>query len=281
MFGDQVVHRLGAHLAQADVNARLDADRPREAPAVAMEHRQRPQIDRVAAHVGGDDIADREQVGAAVMIDDPLGVAGGARGVVERNRVPLVARPDPFVFRVALGEQRLVVERAERCAVAVIFGIVVVDDQRLRLGELQRRRGNSRELAVDDQRLGLAVIEHEGDRRGVEAGIEGVEHGAAHRRAVMALEHRRRVGEHDGDCVAAPEAALGERRAEPARAGVEVAIIALAARRGRSPIGRERPAPHAREKSGVSAAGNWRDCDRGPGRKAKSSCRLSPRGPPS
>ena len=226
VLGDEIVHRLGAHLAQADVDAGLDADRPRKTPAVAMEHRQRPQIDRVAAHVGGDDVADREEVGAAVVVDDALGVAGGARGVVERNGVPLVARPDPFVVRVALGDERLVVERAKPRAVAVVFGIVVVDDHRLGLAELQRRRRHGRELAVDEQSLGLAVIKHEGDRRRVEAGVEGVEHCAAHWRAVMALEHRRRVGEHDGDRVAALETALGQRRAEPARTGVEFPIIA-------------------------------------------------------
>jgi len=65
-----------------------------------------------------------------------------------------------------------------------------------------------------------------GDRRRVEAGVERVKHRAAHRNAVVAFEHRRRVGEHDRDRVAAPEAALGERRAEPARPGVELAIIA-------------------------------------------------------
>ena len=38
------------------------------------------------------DVAERVQIGAAVVIDDALGVAGRARGVVERDRVPFVGR---------------------------------------------------------------------------------------------------------------------------------------------------------------------------------------------
>ena len=92
VLGDEVEHRLGAHLAQADVRPRLDADRPGEAPAVAMEHRQRPEIDGMAAHVGGEDIADGQQIRAAMVVDDALGIAGRARRVVERDGVPFVER---------------------------------------------------------------------------------------------------------------------------------------------------------------------------------------------
>ena len=81
-----------------------------------------------------------------------------------------------------------------------------------------------REFAVDDQDLGLAVVEPEGDDRRVEPRVERIEHGARHRHAVMAFEHRRRVGEHDRDRVAAPDAALRQRRGEPARARVELAV---------------------------------------------------------
>ena len=38
------------------------------------------------------DVADRVQVGAAVVVDDALGIAGRARGVVERDRLPFVGR---------------------------------------------------------------------------------------------------------------------------------------------------------------------------------------------
>ena len=77
VLGDEVEDRLGAHLPEAHMDARLDADGPGKAPAVAMKHRQRPEIHGVPAHVGGDDVSDREQIRAAMVIDDALGIAGG------------------------------------------------------------------------------------------------------------------------------------------------------------------------------------------------------------
>ena len=241
-----------------------------------MEHRQRPEIDRVAADVGGEDVAGREQIGAAVVINDALGIAGGARGVVERNRVPFVARRRTLISLVALGDQRLVVEASQPLAGAVVFGVVVVDDQRPGLGPLQRRADDGGEFTVDDERLGLAVIEHEGDRRRVEASVERVEHGAAHRHAIVTFEHRGRVGEHDRDRVAAHEASLGERGGELLRSRVELAIIAAQGARGRSPADPERPRPSARGRSAASAAENWRDCDRGRGHRAKGTSSGAP-----
>ena len=84
----------------------------------------------MAADVGGEDVAGGEQVRAAMVVDDALGIAGRARSVVERDRVPFVARRRSLVSLVALGDQRLVVEAAQPFAGAVVFGIVVVDDQR-------------------------------------------------------------------------------------------------------------------------------------------------------
>jgi hypothetical protein len=60
----------------------------------------------------------------------------------------------------------------------------------------------------------------------LEPRIERVEHRAAHRHAVMRLEHRRRIGEHHRDRVAALDAALRQGRAEPAGARVELGVAA-------------------------------------------------------
>ena len=83
----------------------------------------------MAADVGGEDIAGGEQVGAAVVVNDALGIAGRARGVIERNRIPFVAGRRAFVGLVALGDERLVIEAPQPLAGAVVFRIVVVDDQ--------------------------------------------------------------------------------------------------------------------------------------------------------
>ena len=65
-----------------------------------------------------------------MVIDDALRVAGGARGVVERDRLPLVGRVQRREVRIAVGEEGLVVELAQALA-ARAFGIVDVDHQRL------------------------------------------------------------------------------------------------------------------------------------------------------
>ena len=75
----------------------------------------------------------------------------------------------------------LVFDCAQPLASPAEFRIVVVDHQRLHLGERERLLHHLGELAVDDQHLGLAVIELEGDDGGVEPRVDGVEHGAGHR----------------------------------------------------------------------------------------------------
>ena len=255
------------------MHASLHADRPGEAPAVAMEHRQRPEIDRMAADIGGEDVAGGEQVRAAMVVDDALGIAGCAGGVVERDRVPLVAGRRSLIGLVALRDQRLVVELSQPLAGAAIFGVVVVDDQRPDLGALQRLRDDGREFAVDDDRLGLPMIEHEGDRGRIEPGVERVQNRAAHRHAIVAFEHRRRVGEHDRDRVAPGKAPRwrARRRASSFARGTRGSCGA--GPRARSRAGPETPPPRARERKAASAAGSWRGCGRGRGRKARGTSR--------
>ena len=237
--GDGVEDRRRPHLAQAHMGAGDDRDRPRKAPAVAVEHRQRPQIDGMLAHVAGEHVADREQISAAVVIDDALRIAGGAGGVVEADRVPFVVGHLPGEGGIAAFEQLLVVDGAEPLAGAGIFGVVVVDDERLHLGERQRLLDHLRVFAVGDQHLGFGVVEGEGEDRRIEPRVERVEHGAGHRHAVVRLDHRRGIGEHHRDRVAAPDPFLGERGGEAAGTGVELGIgEALRPVDHRGPVGK-------------------------------------------
>ena len=75
---------------------------------------------------------------------------------------------------------------------------------------------------------GFAVVEGEGDDRGIEAGVERVEDGARHRYPVVGLQHRRRVGEHHRDRIAARNAVFCQRRSEPSRARVDIFVGRLA-----------------------------------------------------
>ena len=52
----------------------------------------------------------REQIGAAMVIDHALGIAGRAGRVVQRNRIPFVARHLPGELGIAFAEELLVFE---------------------------------------------------------------------------------------------------------------------------------------------------------------------------
>jgi hypothetical protein len=105
VVADGVEDGLRIDPAQADVDAGARGHRPGEAPAVAVEHRQRPQVDRVLGHVPFQHVADGVDGRAAVVVDHALGVAGGAAGVVQRNRIPLVGGQLPGEIRIALGDK--------------------------------------------------------------------------------------------------------------------------------------------------------------------------------
>ena len=182
---DQVEHGLGIELAQAHVHAGARGDSPREAPAVAMEQRQRPQIHRVLGHVPFKDVADRVHVGAAIVIHHALGVAGGARRVVQRDGVPFVGGRLPVVGGRRGGQEGLVVRGAGQRG-GRAFQVVDGDDRQMRklgAGPL----GQVGVFGVDDERAGFSVAQHEQYAGCVQAGIERVEHGTQHRHAENAL----------------------------------------------------------------------------------------------
>src|SRR3989441_7263107 len=90
---EEIPDPFGVDLPEADVGARDRGHPPGEAPAVAVEHGQRPEVLRVPAHPALEDLADGVEVGAAVGVHDALGLARGARGVVDGERVVLVLEP--------------------------------------------------------------------------------------------------------------------------------------------------------------------------------------------
>ena len=148
--------------AQTNMRARKRRDRPRKAPAVAMEHRQGPEIDRMPRHAPHHEIADRVEIGAAVMQHDAFRIAGRARGVVERDGVPFVFGIGPGEIGIARGKEALVIDLAERLARRA-ERVADINHQQLPAELLQRRADNAREFAVGDQRFRLAVFENEGD----------------------------------------------------------------------------------------------------------------------
>ncbi len=112
--------------AGTDVPGARPGDRVDVSPAVDVEHRQRPEVHVVV----GDLLVDRDEVRVerlgAVGSADPLRVAGGPRGVVDRYHLVLVH------LRALVGVGVRVVERGvERLPVA-LDRVRVVREERLR-----------------------------------------------------------------------------------------------------------------------------------------------------
>ncbi len=212
---DQLEYRRRVDPAQAHVGARLQRHRPRKAPAIAVEHRQRPQIDREVRHAPGDHVADGVQVRPAMVQHYAFGVAGRPGGVVQRDRIPLVVRPAPGELGVTARQECFVRHFPQQLA-ARSQRVVDVDHQRFAFHSLQRLAHQRRELPVGDQHLGLAMLEHEGDSCRIQTGIKCIEHHADHRNSEVRLEERRDVGRQNGDGVPSPDAAHGQCRSEPA-----------------------------------------------------------------
>ena len=115
-------------------------------------------------------------------------------------------------------------EIAEAHPLHAAFEVAIVDDDGLDLGLGKRLVDDRGEFGVDNDELGGGMVEHEGDDRRIEPGIDGVKHGAGHGHGEMGLEHRRGVGEHHRHGVVLADAASGERRGKTARAGIELGI---------------------------------------------------------
>ncbi|BAT09353.1 Os09g0555850, partial [Oryza sativa Japonica Group] len=208
--GERRVHGVGGRRADADVRAAARRHAPGEGPAVAVEHRERPQVDRLVADAPLEKKAHGVEVRAAVAVHDALGRRRRAGGVVERDGVPLVLhRPRRVPRRVSPRHQLLVLELADAGARRLVG---VVDDDEQRQGRpdlaavavavahdgLERVGGDADELVVDEEHLGLGVPDDGGDVGRVEAGVDGVQHRSGHRHGEVHLVQRRRVGRDDG-----------------------------------------------------------------------------------
>src|SRR5688572_45997 len=98
-------------------------NRPWCAPAVAMEHWQCPEVDRIRAVPRVNDFGDRIEIRSAVGVLHTLRLSGGPRGVVDRNGPMLV------VYSI---RQRFVIASPDECRIrnGVVrhFAAFVVED---------------------------------------------------------------------------------------------------------------------------------------------------------
>ncbi len=171
------------------------------------------------AHVPGEYIGDCIEKRAAVMGNDAFGVAGSARRVAERDRLPFVARQLPGEFGIAGCQEILVFNVTDPLAV-LNRGIIDVYDERLIVELLQGRCDGRAELGVGEQYAGAAVLQLKSYRVGVEANVDRMNDRARHRDGVMRLVHCRYVREHQRDGVVCRHAVLLQGAGEPATAAI-------------------------------------------------------------
>ena len=223
---EQLPDALRLDLADAHVPAADGGHAPRQAPAVAVEHRQRPQVHGARVHAGLKRDAERAQVRAAVRVDRALRPARGARGVVDRDRVVLVPVPDADRLRHAAGQEVLV-------GIAGRSGVLHDDDGGVGVEQVHQ-------LRVGDHDARAAVGEDVVDFDGAQARVDRDQDGARGRHAEVRLEDRRGVGAQHGDAVAALHARSAQRGRESSRALRELRVrVAAVAMYDRGPVGHD------------------------------------------
>jgi len=196
------------------VGAGDGGDAPGEAPAVAVEHRERPEVLRVDAHVGLEHLTDRVDPRPTVGVHDALGPARRARGVVDRERLVFVAEPALDGLRRARREEVLV-------GVARGAGVVHAHDRDARQVD---RLHEPLELRVDEEEPRARVLEDVGDLVGDESRVDRDEDPAGGRHAEMRLEHRGDVRAEERDPVVLRHPRRPQRRGEAVDALLELLV---------------------------------------------------------
>ena len=231
---------------QADVSAAHRGQRPRERPAVRMEHRERPQVARLARHRPVDERPDDVHVRVAMGDHHALRARRGAAGVVDGEQVVLVDRRRVEGGLFGRGE-RLVVEPP----IPLPFQRHPVDEIRARLPHAVDRL---QVVGMRADHLRAAVPDDVGDLVRGEPEVDGNEHRPDLRHGVERLELRVRVRRDVGHAVAPGHA-------EPLEGGRP----AVAAREELR-VGEPGRAVHDRLAIRIQGAGAAQELQRGEGR---------------
>ena len=249
MLGNRGEDRRRLHAAQTDMRAAGQRHRPGVGPAVAMEHRQRPQIDAARRQAERERIAAGIQIGAAVVQHDALRVAGRARRVVQRDRLPFIVRQPHRKVRVAGGDEWFVLA-------------VDIDHQRPMPALRQRARHHRREFAIDQHDLGFRMLQDERDRCRIQPDVDRAQHRAEHRHGIMRLQHLRNVGGHDRHGIALADAGIAPAPMPADAHAPGTARRCSVARHGSPRCAARTRAPRVPGTTPATAAHNSPACDR-------------------
>ena len=186
-----------------------------------MEHRR----DRQHCIVLADAERIHQTFGKGVQHDGPVGIDHtfriARRAGCETHRRAFVLVQigiDEIVAR--FREQLFVIEKAVRHAAAAVRG----DDHALEVRYLAKLLINREKNVINDQEAIPRVICDGGDFVRVQAEVQSVQYAARARDPEERFEMTGMIPHHRSDAVAPPESELCERRSEPARAAVELAV---------------------------------------------------------
>ncbi len=183
-------------------------DRPGEAPAVAVEHRQRPQVAGtrtepcVVGHRGG------LEVGTAVVVHDALGPSGRTGRVVEGEQVVLVDLHLVGGLGIRTGQP----------------GVVLRLGNHLDAELVGQRTRTVREFAGGHEEPRTGVLEDVAHLVVAEPDVDGDEHRTACRYGVVELEHHVTVGAQRCHSVARLDAGRGQRADQSSAATGELGV---------------------------------------------------------
>ena len=219
--------------------------RPGEAPAIAVEHGQRPQVDAVGGEPGVERGCERLQVGAAVVVHDALGPAGRAAGVADGQQPALVLAGDGG--------------RAGRGQECLVFIRRAAGDDGPGPGRRRDVGGHVGQLGGGDKDLGAAVAEDVRQLIARQPDVERNEHRPGQRHAVVQLQHDVAVHAQRGDPAA-------RRHAEPQQGAREAvrAVRELGVGEAPFPVDDRGPVPEdPRRPVQVRGGGEWREREPG------------------
>ncbi len=188
------------------------SDGPGVAPAVAMEHWQRPEVDAVGGHPVFQQLAKGIEIGAAMGVHHPLRAAGRAAGVVNRDRLVLVGDRPIERIGAAAGQEGLVVDARQPDPTGDVLD---VDDRLDRLQIRQHRFNDAGQLGVYDKDLGPRVVQDVADLLRVQPGVDGHQNPTGERHSEMAFQQCRDVRDQIGDAVPLLHPRRAKRRGEP------------------------------------------------------------------
>mmetsp|Transcript_31022 Transcript_31022/g.82451 ORF Transcript_31022/g.82451 Transcript_31022/m.82451 type:complete len:248 (+) Transcript_31022:984-1727(+) len=185
------------NLSQAHVGPRHGCDGVVEIPAVAMKHWQRPEIHsmpRKERH----NVVHTVEVCSTVVQEDAFGIGSCAARVAQRDRVPLVLWRTPRGVGVAFGKKLLVRHGTDAGTSLTTKRVVHVHHKWALVcwDGAQDLRNILAEFRINDNNLGLGMLQHEPNIPTVEAGVQRVQYGPCHGHSEMGLYVLRSVAEN-------------------------------------------------------------------------------------